>query len=96
MAPRAQTVPAGANAGDAPDGRARRLEIVLIGPQGAGKTMVGKLLAERLGVPWAEMDAVCRRLATLTVYTKDKRPEETRDEILARAERSRPGAEGLR
>jgi shikimate kinase len=39
----------------------RRHEIVLIGPQGAGKSTIGRLLAARLGVPWVEMDAVCRR-----------------------------------
>jgi shikimate kinase len=35
--------------------------VVLIGPEGAGKSTVGRLIAERLGVPWVEMDAVCRR-----------------------------------
>ncbi|MFL6076534.1 MAG: shikimate kinase [Mycobacteriales bacterium] len=30
---------------------------VLVGPPGAGKTTVGRLLAERLGVPFADTDA---------------------------------------
>jgi shikimate kinase len=32
--------------------------LVLIGPPGAGKTTVGRLVAERLGVPFVDTDAV--------------------------------------
>jgi shikimate kinase len=32
-------------------------DVILIGPPGSGKSTVGKLLAERLGVPFADTDA---------------------------------------
>ena len=34
-------------------------DIVLIGPFGAGKTTIGRLLAERLGLPQASLDDLC-------------------------------------
>ena len=34
-------------------------DIVLIGPIGAGKTTVGRLLAEKLGLPQVSLDALC-------------------------------------
>ncbi|CUU58048.1 gluconokinase [Parafrankia irregularis] len=38
-------------------GRARRTIVVVMGVSGSGKTTVGQLLAERLGVDYAEADA---------------------------------------
>ena len=38
-------------------GAARRPVVVLVGPPGAGKTTVGRALAQRLGVPWRDTDA---------------------------------------
>jgi shikimate kinase len=35
-------------------------EIILIGPQRAGKSTIGRLLAEKLVVPQVSMDALCR------------------------------------
>ena len=42
----------------------------MIGPMGAGKSTVGKLLAEALGLK-------------IVVYTEGKTPAETRDNVLA-------------
>ncbi len=36
-----------------------RFEIVLIGPIRAGKSTIGRLLAERLGVPQVSLDGIC-------------------------------------
>lgn len=41
-----------------PDARSpRQKSILLVGSMGAGKTMIGRLLAERLGLPFADSDA---------------------------------------
>ncbi|HET7801316.1 MAG TPA: shikimate kinase [Humibacillus xanthopallidus] len=40
-----------------PEGTAQRPAAVVVGPPGAGKTTVGALLAERLGVPFHDVDA---------------------------------------
>ncbi len=40
------------------DVEAHRQDIILIGPIGAGKSTIGKLLAERLGIPQVAMDNV--------------------------------------
>jgi shikimate kinase len=40
------------------DGEDRRQDVILIGPIGAGKSTIGKLLAERLGLPQVAMDKV--------------------------------------
>ena len=37
--------------------------LVLVGPPGAGKTTVGRLLADRLGVPFLDTDADVERVA---------------------------------
>lgn len=43
---------------DSVDVEAHRQDIILIGPIGAGKSTIGKLLAERLGIPQVAMDNV--------------------------------------
>ena len=37
--------------------------IILLGPRGAGKSAAGKLVAERLGVPFADLDVLVQRMA---------------------------------
>lgn len=49
MSERADAHPAGAPASDRP-------VLVLIGPPGAGKSTIGRLVAERLGVPFSDTD----------------------------------------
>lgn len=44
-------------AGAGPDAAGVRPRAVLVGPPGAGKTTVGTLLAEALGVPFRDVDA---------------------------------------
>ena len=41
--------------------------VVLVGVMGAGKSTVGHLLAERLGVPFADVDAVIEQRAGRTI-----------------------------
>ncbi len=43
------------------------MNIVLIGMRGSGKTMVGKLLAERLGKQFVEMDELIVRKAGMSI-----------------------------
>ena len=54
--------------------------IVLIGPIGAGKSSLGKLLAETLNLPQRAMDDL---RFDYYKYTKGKTPEESCAEILA-------------
>ena len=51
------------------DDAARRGRIALIGLRGAGKTTVGKLLAERLGVPFIELDREIERESGVSLAT---------------------------
>ena len=44
-------------------GHGRLPAVVLVGPPGAGKSSVGKLLASRLGVPFADTDDIVARAA---------------------------------
>jgi adenylate kinase family enzyme len=53
-------------------------DIVLIGPVRTGKSTLGHLLVERLGLPQISVD---------TVYTKDRTPQEACDDILRRITR---------
>lgn len=43
------------------------MNIVLIGMRGAGKTVVGKILAERLGRRFVDMDSLIERRAGMTI-----------------------------
>ncbi|SFE08431.1 shikimate kinase [Actinopolyspora alba] len=69
--------------------------LVIVGPPGAGKTEVGKSLAERLGVPFRDTDEDVERLAGRTIpeiFTDDGEPAfrelETRALTAALAEHS--------
>jgi shikimate kinase len=64
--------------------------VVVVGPPGAGKTIVGELLAERLGVPFRDVDADIVELAgkpITDIFTDDGEPEFRRieGEAVARA-----------
>ncbi len=51
--------------------------VVVVGPPGGGKTTVGKLLAERLGLPFRDTDADVERLAgkaIADIFTGDGEP----------------------
>ena len=57
-------------------GKAKRLKktVVMVGMMGAGKTAVGRALAERLGVPFLASDAEIEAAANMTVpeiFTRD-------------------------
>ena len=41
------------------------MKIVLVGPRGAGKSTVGRLLADRLGLPFADTDALVEARANI-------------------------------
>ena len=61
-------------------------KVILIGPIGAGKSTLSKLIAEKLGVTCRHMDQVRIRyyydMAKHIVYTEGKTPEETCAEIV--------------
>jgi shikimate kinase len=48
---------------DKSGGRGKSRTVVLVGPPGAGKSLVGRLLAARLGVPFADTDDLAARAA---------------------------------
>ena len=49
-----------------------RSEIILIGPVGVGKSTLGKLLAEKLGVPLCSMDDLRLQYYNEIGYNKEK------------------------
>jgi XRE family transcriptional regulator, aerobic/anaerobic benzoate catabolism transcriptional regulator len=51
------------------DAEGRNRRIALIGLRGAGKTTLGKLLAERLGVPFVELDREIERESGVSLAT---------------------------
>ena len=50
-----------------PDGSDERRHIALVGFMGSGKTSVGKILAERLGAPFVDLDETISRKAGRTI-----------------------------
>ena len=55
------------------------MNIVLIGYRGTGKTVVGELLAERLGMTYMEMDAQIVKKAGMPIPERDPRAQEKAD-----------------
>jgi shikimate kinase len=68
----------GAPRRNAPGKAAPRAPVVLIGPPGAGKTTVGAALATRLGLPFADTDAMVEAVAgkpVSDIFITDGEPE---------------------
>ena len=60
--------PQGDAGADAPKGRGTlKKTVVMVGMMGAGKTAVGKALAHRLGVPFADSDAEIEAAANMSI-----------------------------
>ena len=51
------------------DGMNPAPHLVLVGPMGAGKTSIGRRLAERLGLPFTDMDTAIEARAGTNVTT---------------------------
>ncbi|MDN8875466.1 shikimate kinase, partial [Staphylococcus aureus] len=58
---------AGELLGTAPSDRQRHTRIALIGLRGAGKSTLGRMLAEQLGVPFLELNQEIERIAGCSV-----------------------------
>jgi len=66
------------NGAESGTGTASFPPVILIGPPGAGKTTVGTALAARLGVPFADTDAVVEAVAgkpVSDIFVTDGEPE---------------------
>ena len=61
-----------------------RKTVVLVGMMGAGKTAVGRVLAQRLGVPFLDSDAEIEQAANMTIpeiFARDGEPFFRRKEV---------------
>jgi len=70
--------------------------VVLVGMMGAGKTAVGRALAQRLGVPFRDSDAEIEAAANMSVpeiFTRDGEPffRSREAEVITRLLKSDPG-----
>lgn len=70
--------------------------IVLVGMMGAGKTAVGKAMAQRLGVPFLDSDEEIERAAAMTIpeiFTRDGEPffRQKEAQVIARLLTGQPG-----
>lgn len=85
-----------ADARPAPSARRRlRRSVVLVGMMGSGKTAVGKVLAQRLEVPFLDSDAAIEEAAKATIpeiFARDGEPffRDREAEVLARLLSGRP------